>query len=64
MSGFEPIIAGLSGLVLNTVKETAQEESGSTLSKWLNKDISAALEQRFYNASGAYSKTTRSGMER
>lgn len=54
MSGFEPIIAGLSGFVLNMVKETAQEESGSTLSKWLNKDIGKALEQQVYNASGAY----------
>ncbi|MBE9100434.1 NACHT domain-containing protein [Vacuolonema iberomarrocanum] len=56
MSGFEPIIAGLSGLVLNTVKETAQEESGSTLARLLNKDIGKALEQQVYNASGAYLK--------
>jgi hypothetical protein len=34
MTGFEPIIAGVSALVLNTVKETAQEESGSTLTRW------------------------------
>jgi len=54
MTGFEPMIAGLSTLVLNTVTETAKEESGSTLAQWLKKDIGKAWEQRVYNASGAY----------
>lgn len=57
MTGFEPIVAGISGLVLNTVTQTAQEESGRNLAKLLNKDIGKTLAQTFYNASGQYLKT-------
>lgn len=56
MSGLDPIFAGVAALVLNTVKETAQEESGSVLARWLNKDIRKALAQQVYNASGNYFK--------
>ncbi|MGJ3254007.1 MAG: NACHT domain-containing protein [Elainellaceae cyanobacterium] len=50
----ELFTAGLAGLALETIKTTAKEESGSTLAKWLNKDIGKAAEQALFSASKKY----------
>jgi hypothetical protein len=47
-------LAGLTALALDTVKEAATKESGSTLAKWLNTDIGKAAEQVMFNASRRY----------
>ncbi len=55
MTGFEaPILTGLAALVFNTLKETTTKESGSTLAKWLNKDVGSAAKQAIYRATGKY----------
>jgi len=36
MTGFEPLIAGIAALFLETVKVTAKEESGSSLGNLFN----------------------------
>ncbi|MBW4652996.1 MAG: NACHT domain-containing protein [Kaiparowitsia implicata GSE-PSE-MK54-09C] len=55
MIGFEaPILTGLAALAFNTVTETAKKESGSTLAKWLNKDVGNAAKQAIYRATGQY----------
>jgi hypothetical protein len=52
MTGFEaPLVAGLSALLFNTVKETAQEESGSTLARWLNTDVGKKAQSFFHRVS-------------
>lgn len=48
------VVAGLSALVTQTVTETAQAESSSSLAKFLNKDIGAAFRQQVFNASQQY----------
>ncbi|HEY9648026.1 MAG TPA: hypothetical protein V6C88_16745, partial [Chroococcidiopsis sp.] len=54
MTGLEPLIATVASLTLSTIQETAKEESGSTLAKWLNKDIGKAAEQALFRASRQY----------
>jgi NACHT domain len=50
---------GLTALALDTIKEVAKKESGSTLAKWGNKDIGKAFEQALFNASSQYLKNYR-----
>lgn len=51
MTGVEAsLVAGLSTFLLDTLKDTAREESGGSLAKWLNKDIGKAAQQVIYNA--------------
>lgn len=50
----EPLITALSALALEMFKETAKDESGSTLAKWLNQDVGKAAQQVLYQASGQY----------
>ncbi len=55
MTGFEaPLVAGLASLLFNTVKETAQEESGSTLARWLKTDVGKKAESLFFQVSNQY----------
>lgn len=54
MTGFEPLITGLATLAIEVVKDTAKEESGGRLAKWLSTDIGKKAEQLFFRASQQY----------
>lgn len=54
MTGFEPLFTGLATLAIETIKETAKEESGSSLAKWLNKDVGKAAQDIIFRASRKY----------
>lgn len=57
MIDFGTVVAGLSALVTQTVTETAQAESKSSLAKLLKKNISTAFQQQVFNASQQYFRT-------
>ncbi|MBF2089133.1 MAG: NACHT domain-containing protein [Synechococcales cyanobacterium K44_A2020_017] len=48
------VVAGLSALVTQTVTETTQAESSSSLAKLFKKDIGAAFQQQVFKASQQY----------
>lgn len=54
MTGFEPLIAGLAGLAIEVVKDTAKEESGSKLADLLKLDFGKRAEQLLFRASQQY----------